>query len=141
MTKTGRKIAMIGVMRRSRRLAVTATLVACVTLALVPPSPASAAPGLSAPVSVDYPNAVDAVSCPSKTFCMAVGNQPGNQGYAAAYYSGTWSAPVTVDPIGGHSDRLDLRGPLPWLVKLLVQYALSSEPGVATSVSAVESLA
>jgi hypothetical protein len=42
-------------------------------------------PGWSVPVSVDYPNAVDAVSCPSKAFCMTVGNQPGNQGYAASW--------------------------------------------------------
>jgi hypothetical protein len=101
MTTIGRKIVMTGAIRRSRGLAVTGALVACAIVALVPPSPARAAtPGWSAPVSVDYPNAVSAVSCPSKAFCMAVGNQPGNQGYAASWDGSAWSTPATVDPDG-----------------------------------------
>jgi hypothetical protein len=43
MTRIGRMIVMIGATRYSRRLSVAAVLVACATVALVPPSPANAA--------------------------------------------------------------------------------------------------
>jgi hypothetical protein len=83
--------------RRARRLAGAAGLAAVVALALLP-SPASAATHhWSAPVTVDYPNALSAVSCPDATFCMAVGNQPGNQGYAASWDGSAWSALAAVD--------------------------------------------
>lgn len=86
--------------RHSGRLAVIAALAAGFIVAVLPLSSAVAAtPTWSAPVSVDYPNALDAVSCPAKTFCMAVGNAGAGEGYAAAYH-GRWSAPATVDPDG-----------------------------------------
>ena len=102
MTRAGRSFIIAGVTRHPGRLAVSAALVAGVALAVLPPSPASAAaPGWSAPVSVNSPYVASAVSCPAKTFCMAVGyNGPATEGYAAAYDRGTWSAPVTADPDG-----------------------------------------
>ncbi len=102
MTRAGRSFIIAGVTRHPGRLAVSAALVAGVALAVLPPSPASAAaPGWSAPVCVNSPYVASAVSCPAKTFCMAVGyNGPVTEGYAAAYDKGTWSAPVTADPDG-----------------------------------------
>ena len=79
----------------------TAALLAGVALAILPLSSAGAtASGWSPPVSVDYPDAASAISCPAKAFCMTAGNKGAGEGYAAAHDSGTWSASVTVDPDG-----------------------------------------
>jgi hypothetical protein len=45
-------------------------------------------------------NRVQAISCPSSSFCVAMGGGPGNdyeQGYAYTYRDGTWSTGLPVD--------------------------------------------
>jgi hypothetical protein len=80
----------------ARYLAVAASLASVVALAVLPRSAASAAVHhWSAPVIIDT-NSADAVSCPSTTFCMALGNQSD----AISWDGSAWSAPVTIDPDG-----------------------------------------
>ena len=62
--------------------------------ALVLPSVGLAANGWSGPTTIDNSNPPQYISCPSSTFCVAVGTN----GYAQTYSGSSWGTPQFVDP-------------------------------------------
>ena len=76
-----------------RRWTLGAT-VAGIGCALVISSPAWATNGWSGPTTIDNPNPPQYISCPSSTFCVAVGTN----GYAQTYNGSSWGTPQFIDP-------------------------------------------
>lgn len=62
--------------------------------ALVLPSAGLAANEWSGPTTIDNSNPPQYISCPSSTFCVAVGTN----GYAQTYNGSSWGTPQFVDP-------------------------------------------
>src|SRR3974390_1625156 len=77
--------------RRARRLALLALIGALLVVGR-----AFAATGWSGPVTIDNSQPPTAVSCPSASFCAAVGVG----GYAQTFNGASWSPPVDPDPNG-----------------------------------------
>ncbi len=69
-------------------------IVACIGCALALTSPAGATSGWSGPTSIDDSNPPEYISCPSSTFCVAVGTN----GYAQTFNGASWGTPQFVDP-------------------------------------------
>ena len=83
---------------RFGRITVLAASVATLALSY-PAAVLASSPSWSAPVKIDavYPY-IDSVSCPSASFCVAVGSaQYGSAGYGVTYNGSSWSAPVNID--------------------------------------------
>ena len=76
-----------------RRWTLGAT-VAGIGCALGLSSPAWATNGWSGPTTIDNPNPPQYISCPSSTFCVAVGTN----GYAQTYNGSSWGTPQFIDP-------------------------------------------
>ena len=79
------------VWRRWTRAAATSAGIGC---ALALSSPAWATNGWSGPTTIDNPNPPQYISCPSSTFCVAVGTN----GYAQTYNGSSWGTPQFIDP-------------------------------------------
>jgi hypothetical protein len=77
--------------RRLTRAAAAVTVIAGVVLV---PSAGLAANGWSGPTVIDNSNPPQYISCPSATFCVAVGTN----GYAQTYNGGSWGTPEFIDP-------------------------------------------
>jgi hypothetical protein len=73
------------------RAAVTFVVIAS---ALTVPSTGGAANGWSGATTIDNPNPPEYISCPSSTFCVAVGTN----GYAQTFNGTSWGTPQFVDP-------------------------------------------
>jgi hypothetical protein len=71
-----------------------AVVVMVIAGALVVPSGGLAANGWSGPTTIDNSNPPQYISCPSSTFCVAVGTN----GYAQTYNGSSWGTPQFVDP-------------------------------------------
>jgi hypothetical protein len=71
-----------------------AAAVAVTAAALAAPSSGLAANGWSAPTVIDNSNPPENVSCPTSTFCAAVGAG----GYGQTFTGKSWGAPTNVDP-------------------------------------------
>ena len=76
-----------------RRLVRIVGLIALAATWLLVPSSAFAATGWSSPTSIDVANPPTSVSCPSSSFCAAVGFN----GYAQTFNGSSWSAPAKID--------------------------------------------
>jgi hypothetical protein len=72
-------------------LAATSALVA-VSASMSPALANASPPSWSAPDPIEIAGALDSVSCPSTSFCMAVDTS----GYAFTYNGSAWSAPVNI---------------------------------------------
>jgi hypothetical protein len=86
-------------MRRSCAAALSGRLVGlwaavAVIAALVLPSAAWGANAWSGPTTIDNSNPPENVSCPSSTFCVAVGEN----GHAQTFNGSSWGTPQFVDP-------------------------------------------
>ena len=77
-----------------RRWTRAAATVAGIGFALVISSPAWASNGWSGPTAIDSSNPPQYISCPSSTFCVAVGTN----GYAQTYNGSSWGTPQFIDP-------------------------------------------
>lgn len=79
----------------TRRCSVRALAVVAVTLgALVVPAAGLAAGGWSGPTSIDNSNPPENISCPTTTFCAAVGAG----GWGQTFNGSAWGAPTNIDP-------------------------------------------
>jgi hypothetical protein len=76
------------------RLVCVAAAMAVVVGALVLPSAGLAATGWVGPTTIDNSNPPEYVSCPSSTFCVAVGTN----GYAQTFNGSSWGTPQFIDP-------------------------------------------
>jgi hypothetical protein len=70
------------------------TAVAVTAVALVVPSSGFAAGTWSGPTVIDKSNPPENISCPTATFCAAVGVG----GYGETFTGSTWGAPANIDP-------------------------------------------
>jgi hypothetical protein len=86
-----RRFFACAVRRRLMRVVATVTVVAG---ALVLSSVGLAANGWSGATTIDNSNPPQYISCPSSTFCVAVGTN----GYAQTYNGSSWGTPQFVDP-------------------------------------------
>ncbi len=59
------------------------------------PAVASAATGWGPPTDINGNNGINSVSCPTSSFCVALGGQPVTD--ALIYQNGTWGLPSTID--------------------------------------------
>ncbi len=81
--------------RRAAHWGAVASAVLVVTAAvLVVPSSALAAGGWSGPTSIDSSNPPENISCPTATFCAAVGAG----GWGQTFNGSSWGAPTNIDP-------------------------------------------
>jgi hypothetical protein len=87
-----RKRCAAGVGRRLLAVATVAVTLAAVLV--VPGSGLGAVPGWSGPTTIDNPNPPQRVSCPSVTFCVAVGVG----GWGQTFNGSSWSAGADIDP-------------------------------------------
>jgi hypothetical protein len=83
------------------RARIAAIAGAVLLMAVAPAAPASPAAHWSRPAKVTGVKRLLAVSCASRSFCMAVGG-----GQAVAYRSGKWRPPQTIDSHSGINDGL-----------------------------------
>ena len=63
------------------------------------PAVASAATGWGPPTDINGNNGINSVSCPTSSFCVALGGQPVTD--ALIYQNGTWGSPSEIDSNGG----------------------------------------
>ncbi len=91
---------------RARHLGRVLILISC-SLALASPAATYASSHLSAPTLIGSAFQAKAVSCPSSSFCAAVGEE----GYASTFSGHKWSAATVVDPRA-------LEDPLEWLASV-----------------------
>ena len=80
--------------RGAARWARGAAAVAVAAAALAAPSSGLAANGWSGPTVIDNSNPPENVSCPTATFCAAVGAG----GYGQTFNGKSWGAPTNIDP-------------------------------------------
>jgi hypothetical protein len=83
-----------GAARWARRVVAVAVAVAVAAAALAAPSSGLAANGWSGPTVIDNSNPPENVSCPTATFCAAVGAG----GYGQTFDGKSWGAPTNIDP-------------------------------------------
>jgi hypothetical protein len=77
-----------------RRLVRAVAAVTVIAGALVLPSAGLAAKGWSGPTTIDNSNPPQYISCPSSSFCVAVGSN----GYAQTFNGRSWGTPQLIDP-------------------------------------------
>ncbi|MGO9973770.1 MAG: hypothetical protein ACLP01_13385 [Solirubrobacteraceae bacterium] len=77
-----------------RRLINAVAAVTVIAGVFVLPSAGLAANGWSGPTTIDNSNPPQYISCPSSTFCVAVGTN----GYAQTYNGSSWGTPQFIDP-------------------------------------------
>jgi hypothetical protein len=78
----------------TRRRLLRAAAVAVIAGVVLFPSAGLAANGWSGPTGIDNSNPPQYISCPSSTFCVAVGTN----GYAQTYNGSSWGTPQFIDP-------------------------------------------
>ena len=89
-------------MGSSRRLGVSRCLWVVLCGAIVwlgAPAVASASTGWGPPTDINGNNGIDSVSCPTSSFCVALGGQPVTD--ALIFQNGSWGAASTIDGNGG----------------------------------------
>ena len=89
-------------MGSSRRLGVSRCLWVVLCAAIVwlgAPAVASASTGWGPPTDINGNNGIDSVSCPTSSFCVALGGQPVTD--ALIFQNGSWGAASTIDGNGG----------------------------------------
>jgi hypothetical protein len=94
----------VGVARQRafRRLGVSRYVWVVLCAAIVwlgAPAVASAATGWGPPTDINSNNGINSVSCPTSSFCVALGGQPVTD--ALIFQNGSWGSPSTIDSNGG----------------------------------------
>jgi len=88
-----------GVAGAWRRVIRMVVVVAVTAGALALPAPGLAANAWSGPTAIDRSNPPENVSCPTATFCAAVGAG----GFGQTFNGTSWGAPTNIDPSGNPS--------------------------------------
>lgn len=90
-----------------RLLRMVVAVVAVVAGALVVPSSGLAVTGWSGLTTIDDLHPPQYISCPSTSFCVAVGAN----GYAQTFNGSSWGTPVFIDPSAGGSPLISVSCP------------------------------